>query len=207
MVNSTVYNNGFPSSVAGGIINKAANLDLTEVTIAGNMRGGLETDPGAHTTARAVILGKDGYGYDANNGSCVSAGHDYGRGTTAEPDHAGQRQQPRGGQHLRVTNVGDPRLAPLTDNGGASQTLALLYGSPALGAGSCDFANDQRGITRPASACDIGAFQAVRSGAPSVTDAGANGAIGDGADLHAAFSVARRGGRAALRLRDGPRRS
>jgi hypothetical protein len=33
---------------------------------------------------------------------------------------------------------GDPKLGPLTDHGGATQTLALLPGSPALGVGRVD---------------------------------------------------------------------
>jgi hypothetical protein len=57
---------------------------------------------------------------------------------------------------------GDPRLGPLQDNGGSTDTLALTPGSPALGAGtnsSCA-AVDQRGVGRPqASRCDIGAFE------------------------------------------------
>jgi hypothetical protein len=56
----------------------------------------------------------------------------------------------------------DPKLGPLQDNGGATDTLALTPGSPALGAGtnsSCALV-DQRGVTRPqASRCDIGAFE------------------------------------------------
>ena len=54
----------------------------------------------------------------------------------------------------------DPLLGPLADNGGPTQTMALLASSPAIGAGAnCpDF--DQRGHskTNPAR-CDIGAYQ------------------------------------------------
>jgi predicted outer membrane repeat protein len=63
----------------------------------------------------------------------------------------------------------DPLLGALANNGGTTQTHALLPGSPAMDAGNpltpgsggfaCDGA-DQRGITRPqGSACDIGAFE------------------------------------------------
>ncbi|SNY54755.1 Listeria/Bacterioides repeat-containing protein [Arsukibacterium tuosuense] len=58
--------------------------------------------------------------------------------------------------------TGDPLLAALADNGGASQTYALLPGSPAIGAGSSDAdvpANDQRGYWR-LGAVDMGAYQA-----------------------------------------------
>jgi predicted outer membrane repeat protein len=67
----------------------------------------------------------------------------------------------------------DPLLGPLQDNGGPTQTMALLPGSPAIdegGNGICDAIYvggvDQRGWTRPIDAdldgtvnCDIGAFE------------------------------------------------
>ena len=53
-------------------------------------------------------------------------------------------------------------LLPLADNGGPTFTHALLAGSPALDAGSCVSATDQRGISRPYGAsCDIGAYEAA----------------------------------------------
>jgi len=56
----------------------------------------------------------------------------------------------------------DPLLSPLADNGGTTYTHALLPGSPAIGAaaGSCIF-DDQRGVTRPTAACDLGAYEDV----------------------------------------------
>ena len=62
---------------------------------------------------------------------------------------------------------GDPKLGPLQNNGGPTQTLALLLDSPAINVGdpeicAADPVNqlDQRGISRP-SECDIGAFELV----------------------------------------------
>ena len=55
----------------------------------------------------------------------------------------------------------DPLLGPLQNNGGPTETHALLPDSPAIDAGAdtaCPAA-DQRGVARPlGSACDIGAF-------------------------------------------------
>ncbi|MGH8570524.1 MAG: choice-of-anchor Q domain-containing protein, partial [Gammaproteobacteria bacterium] len=55
-------------------------------------------------------------------------------------------------------------LAPLADNGGPTQTHALVFGSPATDASPIDkhcAATDQRGVFRPQGpACDIGAFEA-----------------------------------------------
>jgi hypothetical protein len=61
-------------------------------------------------------------------------------------------------------NRTDPKLSALGDHGGPTLTLALLWGSPAIDAGSdadCPL-TDQRGRTRPALAhCDIGAFELI----------------------------------------------
>ena len=64
-----------------------------------------------------------------------------------------------GGGDRQNTN---PLLGPLADNGGPTQTRALLVGSPAINgalASTCPAA-DQRGVSRPQlGACDIGAFE------------------------------------------------
>jgi len=66
---------------------------------------------------------------------------------------------------LTGNRSGDPHLGPLADNGGKTQTHALLAGSPAIDAipaVSCTVATDQRGVTRPqlaGGACDIGAYE------------------------------------------------
>src|SRR5262249_9192028 len=58
-----------------------------------------------------------------------------------------------------------PLLGALTNNGGPTQTQALLSGSPAINAGSnCGVATDQRGLSRnQGPACDIGAYE-LRAG-------------------------------------------
>ncbi len=62
---------------------------------------------------------------------------------------------------------GDPKLGPLADNGGPTQTFALLLGSLAIDAGNqfiCDadpvLNVDQRGVVRPYGAsCDMGSYE------------------------------------------------
>ena len=69
--------------------------------------------------------------------------------------------------------VADAMLGPLQDNGGPTETHALLAGSPAIDAGSPGCpppATDQRGVLRPQGAgCDIGAFEAFDFGAAVVS--------------------------------------
>jgi hypothetical protein len=58
----------------------------------------------------------------------------------------------------------NPMLGPLADNGGPTETMALLVGSPAIGHAdnAAAPATDQRGVTRmdvPGEVTDIGAFE------------------------------------------------
>ncbi len=61
----------------------------------------------------------------------------------------------------------DPHVGVLRDNGGSTQTMALLGGSPAIGiadSANCP-ATDQRGFARDAS-CDAGAFEVQAQSGP-----------------------------------------
>ncbi|MGE5375103.1 MAG: choice-of-anchor Q domain-containing protein [Bacteroidota bacterium] len=67
-----------------------------------------------------------------------------------------------------IKSNSDPNLGPLADNGGFTQTMALLLASPAIDAGgaTCNTAPvngvDQRGVARPqGSKCDLGAYEFI----------------------------------------------
>jgi hypothetical protein len=72
--------------------------------------------------------------------------------------------------------VADPNLGPLADNGGPTQTHALLPGSPAIDAGDNSICAappvnnlDQRGVARPQGVfCDIGAFELAQTPTPGI---------------------------------------
>jgi hypothetical protein len=61
--------------------------------------------------------------------------------------------------------VPDAMLGPLQDNGGPTETHALLPGSPAINQipeAECEVDTDQRGEPRPETGgtmCDVGAFE------------------------------------------------
>jgi hypothetical protein len=63
------------------------------------------------------------------------------------------------GLTLANDRVADPRLAPLADNGGPTDTHALLDDSPAIGAAADCGDADQRGTVRSLAGCDSGAFE------------------------------------------------
>ena len=76
----------------------------------------------------------------------------------------------------------DPLLGPLANNGGATQTHALLAGSPAINTGSNPggLSTDQRGGGFPRSAglgTDIGAFEVSAVLAPQVVPVGSIGVL------------------------------
>jgi hypothetical protein len=63
--------------------------------------------------------------------------------------------------HHNLLDVTNPVLGILGNYGGQTETIPLLPGSPAIHAGEAisGITVDQRGVTRPASDLDIGAFQ------------------------------------------------
>lgn len=101
--------------------------------------------------------------------------------------------------------VADPMLAPLADNGGFSQTMALQPGSPAIDGGNACPATDQRGVARPIGpACDIGAYEAALPVVPPVGGAAAVPALAPAGFVALAALVA---GLGALRRRRGSDRT
>ena len=82
-----------------------------------------------------------------------------GDGTGSDITNANGNQVGRVAPHSGVI---DPLLGPLADNGGATRTLALLAGSPAIDAASGDNCpgKDQRDVARPQeAACDMGSYE------------------------------------------------
>lgn len=158
--NSTVSGNR--SGAGGGIMLAAPGATLTVVnsTITGNHGDGATyagiRANGAVTLANTIVFSNDVDCVSGPNGSFVSGGHNI--------DGDGSCNLTAGSDLPRE----DPRLGPLADNGGPTQTHALLSGSPAVDAGDNDLCPeaDQRGIARPddgnldgVAVCDIGAVE------------------------------------------------
>jgi hypothetical protein len=171
IANSTISGNqATGGEPMGGGINCIGTLVLDNVTIANNSAstgigkgGGLFSLGCSATVANTIIAGNSAF-YGAQNdcgGNLSSQGHnliDY-NGCVTSGDTA--------------TNIigEDAMLGTLELNSpGATETQALLMGSLAIGAGApgandstgvgpqC-LPTDQRGVTRPTDACDIGAYQ------------------------------------------------
>jgi hypothetical protein len=149
------------SSLGGGILNVSAAVTLNNVTIADNQAsggGGVRTTHGRRfTTSNSII---------ADNGSDDCEGTLDSLGFNLILDASGCSVT--GNKATDIIGE-DPMLQSLASNPpGTTETQALSEGSPALKAGNPAKPNgksghclptDQRGVTRPTKACDIGAFQ------------------------------------------------
>lgn len=185
--NSTVSGNsasatggtGAFSSAVGGISNSGGSLSLISVTLAGNSVsepnggflppiGGVSNFFGGTLIAQnSLVAGQSGGPNCFGLAASSDGGYNLDDGTSCGFSSANHS--------LSNTN---PMLDPagLKDNGGPTQTIALLLGSPPIdaippGVNGCGttITSDQRSVNRPQDAgCDIGAFELVRDTTPPV---------------------------------------
>jgi len=147
--NSTVTNNS--SDLSGGGVSRIGNsgsgIEIKNSIVAGNKIGGSFAGPNADCEGTVT---SQGYNLVGNSTGCPNNG-------------IGDRTIDSGMIFIDVLDL-------LQDNGGTTQTHALLIGSPAINAGNpagCTddgdnlLPTDQRGIIRPQGMrCDIGAYEA-----------------------------------------------
>jgi CSLREA domain-containing protein len=155
-----------PDSQGGGVwVNETSTWK--HVTIAGNRSSGaLDNAAGGvfinedMTIENSLVAGNTVDGAPQN---CVL---DF--GTITEQGH---NLQGTGGCGFTAPGdiTGDAKLGALANNGGETDTQALLTGSPAINAAGANVctATDQRDLPRPAlGGCDIGAFEVQAAVAP-----------------------------------------
>jgi hypothetical protein len=160
--NSTIANNLSGAATGGGIAiqNTAAGtaaVTLVNSTIAfnrANSNGGGITLISGGLTLRNTLIG----------GNTASTNPDIQAAFTSQGYNLVQTRGTSAGYiPSDLANGTVPNLANLAFNGGPTNTLRPLAGSPAInaitGAGCSGVALDQRGYQRPASNCDIGAFE------------------------------------------------
>jgi hypothetical protein len=169
ITNSTFAANS--ASASGGGISNAGTLTVVNATLAdnnvasGGVGGALDATAGMVTLDNTIVaLNTNGTGAGAPAsdiaGTVASASAFNLIGT------GGSGGLTNGVNHNQV-GVAKPGLDPngLQNNGGPTQTIAVLPGSPAIGKGSATITGvtvptkDQRGVNRPSNSVDIGAFQ------------------------------------------------
>ncbi len=156
LVNSTLSGNS-ASYDGGGIFNTFSTLSLHNSTLSGNGAGVI--GGGFYNYASVVSLANTLIANSPNGGDCGSAG---GGAVNANTNNLIED-----GSCGTTALTGDPKLGPLKDNGGPTQTHALAASSAAVDKGddvACAASPvnnlDQRGIARPVGDhCDIGAYE------------------------------------------------
>jgi hypothetical protein len=174
--NSTVTGN--TASVNAGGVGVFGNATVHSSTIVSNSApSGANVDVGAGATFRNTIVA-----YPAGLGSNC-AGTVTSDGYNLEDDDAKSCNFALATDQAGV----DPKLGTLADNGGPTQTLKLLTGSPAIDKGTAagltadafGHVTDQRGVIRPVGTdADVGAYElapptAVTGSAGSIATTGA----------------------------------
>jgi CSLREA domain-containing protein len=160
LTNSTVCNNRTSDSHGGGIFKNGATVNLGNTIVANNTIGGSGIGPDLNGT------------FNSQDYNLI--GNTSGASFTGTTTH-------------NLTNV-SPLLGSLTNNGGPTETHALLTGSPALDAGDNTLATtaglttDQRGVgfnrimdgnADAASSVDIGAYEVQGLLVTNTADSGA----------------------------------
>ncbi|MFN8434451.1 MAG: ELWxxDGT repeat protein [Anaerolineales bacterium] len=179
ITNSTIANNiATQAPGPGGIIGLNSPVTIKNSTITGNNYAAVYVQ-GNTTISNTTIAGNPGYGLEVLNFS-LSIKNSIIANNNIDCSLLNGATLSISQNNLIETNNGcgtpasitDPLLGSLANNGGSTQTIALLPNSPAIDMGnntSCE-ATDQRGITRPqGSSCDIGAFEYQDLTSPSVT--------------------------------------
>jgi CSLREA domain-containing protein len=164
IVNSTIFGNT-AAGRGGGVYNSNYRINLLNDTISGNSAtisgGGLFNQS---TLSDAVKFSNSLIANSVLGGDCVVSANKIAMNINNLVEDAA----------CSASFSGDPNLDILANNGGSTQTMALLEGSTAIDAGDAvTCANsavgnlDQRGVSRlQGVACDIGAYET--GGLPSV---------------------------------------
>jgi len=161
---STLTGNSASSlgEASGGAIYNRGKLAINNSTISGNSAksgGGIYNYPGYTVTIQNSIVANSVSGGNCS-GTIASNGYNLSSDAACHLEGSGD------------LNSIDPKLGPLQNNGGPTQTQALLSGSPAIDGGNpagCTdgvghlLKTDQRGLPRPDAedigGCDIGAYE------------------------------------------------
>lgn len=186
LINSTLSGNT-AGSTGGGLYAWQSTVTISNSTVAGNQAsnatstthggGGLSHDEASISVRNSIVAGNTdpgNYAHHDVSGTFNSLGYNLigvNTGSSSFVDGV------NGNIVGTAASPVDPDLGPLADNGGATQTHALLEGSPAIDAipeGGNGYnsapAADQRQMARPeGGGVDIGAFEYTLIGAPALS--------------------------------------
>jgi CSLREA domain-containing protein len=193
-VTGSTFQNNRANNSGGAIFNSGGHLTVVNSTFQGNSSnygGAIYTD-NIGTVSTTIInstisgntastIGGGIYIFGATSlANTILANNSGGNCAGNDPVDNGHNLQFPGLDCVATIPFGNPMLGPLQDNGGQTDTMALLTGSAAIDTGDnaiCSAAPvnnlDQRGLPRPVdggtnrgAVCDIGAFESL-SGVPA----------------------------------------
>jgi hypothetical protein len=178
VINSTIASNS--ADYGAGISNSGSTLTVVDSTVVQNTTvsddGGITTFSTPAATINGTIVARNSAPdiSSAGPGGIVGSNDLIGDGSDmvlADNPIANLTNSLRG----TPTHPLNPQLSPLANNGGPTETMAEQANSPGIGQGASfrvlDASNgditatDQRGVVRPLSGVDIGAFQLPPTGA------------------------------------------
>lgn len=153
--NSTISGNNSKYIGAAMYVGNSAEVTMTNSTVVSNtsvsLAGGIASFDDSIVNLRSVLIALN------SPQDCVE-----GLGFFQSHDHNLDSDDSCGLTEANDLPATSPLIGSLQDNGGSTETHALLENSPAINAGSnaaCP-AQDQRGVTRPQGpTCDIGAYE------------------------------------------------
>ena len=211
LVSSTVSGN--KAKTGGGLVNgffadsTKDVLTLTNSTVSGNTSGGIVNSSGgivnAHELSLVSTTLSDNLGLNIKNSGTLTLTNSLLANSTGDCNNTGGTLVMQGVNLVEDGSCdvtaqgglsGDPRLLPLSSNGGPTQTHSLLVSNPAINKADDSLCPvlDQRGVLRPqAEHCDIGAFERIASSHLSVrpiitffdSSSRDNSLVGTGEDL------------------------
>ncbi len=173
--NSTFLNNS--ADTGGAIHSNAARVEVNNSTFAGNSavnHGAIDSRVGTITVNNSTFSGNTASGLgdtlgdqpeqggDLQVSNSILSGSDFDNCDGTVVDLGNNLSWPV--ENDCPGTVADPQLDSLANNGGPTETMALLPESPAIDAGNSETCTtaDQRGVKRPQGrTCDIGAFEAT----------------------------------------------
>ncbi len=173
------------ATYGGGVLNVSGTANLTDCTVSGNsavgLGGGLanygyaQTAVGPANLTDTIVAGNT----DPSGASDIAGGDVSGSFNLIGTGGSGGLVNGVDG-NIVLTSLTGLGLAPLGNNGGPTQTMALLPGSPAIGAGviadypgtTTPITTDQRGEPLDSPNPDIGAYQTQGSTLTSLSFSG-----------------------------------
>ena len=168
IINSTITSN--TAEWGGGIENRGATATVSNSTISGNSAtdggGGLNNDINIVTICDTILIGNLSSGSESDFRNYLGTFNSKGYNLFGQNGNAGGFTG-NGTTDILLTGNISTVLKPLGNNGGPTQTMALVPDSPAIDAGDPALIGslDQRGVVRGSpsagtgSAADIGAYE------------------------------------------------